>query len=265
MKTIQLKCNGCDTLFDKEKKEYTRQVKNGNTNFYCNLKCSWKYGGHPSRHTSTKLNCLFCNQLFESTTHKNSRKCCSLVCARKFSQSFVNTENTSKALKLYYKNNPIEKHTTFEDRKCLVCAGLFNIEIWKPKKTCSNKCYRKLMRINAITNPNCGGETNYKKIKYKDIWMDSTWEVEVAKLMDEKNIIWERSRKNHMFWWTDKDGIKRRYYPDFYLPKYNIYLDPKNKYKIKLDEYKMNQVIIENNVNLVWGLLPHIKETINKL
>jgi len=266
MRTIELKCSGCGITFNKPTNEYNRQLRKGRIFFYCNLNCSSKYTSDGRiKCKEIVSNCLFCKKLFLTTTHKKARKCCSLDCAKKQSQSFVNYTNISKTLKLYYKNNPIKKHITVENRKCKMCNVIFNIETWNPKKTCSDKCFRELLRKNSTFNPNCGGSTNYKKIKYKDIWMDSSWEVEVAKLMDDKNIIWERSRKNHMFWWTDETGTKRRYYPDFYLPKYNLYLDPKNKYKITLDEYKMNQVIKENNINLVWGLLPYIKETINNL
>ena len=65
--------------------------------------------------------------------------------------------------------------------------------------------------------------------------------------------------------WTDKDGNKRRYYPDFYLPDYNVYLDPKNRYLIKVDEYKINRVIKENGIKLCWGLLEDVKKEVDTL
>lgn len=94
--------------------------------------------------------------------------------------------------------------------------------------------------------------------------MDSSWEVEVAKFLDEKNIKWERSRKM-MFWWTDEKGSKRRYYPDFFLPEYNVYLDPKNKFLLIKDDFKLHQVIKENNISLIYGLKDHILEEIQKI
>jgi hypothetical protein len=83
--------------------------------------------------------------------------------------------------------------------------------------------------------------------------MDSSWEVNLAKWLDNNSIEWKRDRKIN-FIWTDICGKKRRYYPDFYLPKYNIYLDPKNKFKLKKDEYKLSRVILENNIKLIYGL-----------
>lgn len=95
--------------------------------------------------------------------------------------------------------------------------------------------------------------------------MDSKWEIELAKWMDANSIVWERDKKKHKFIWTDKDGNKRRYYPDFYLPSYNVYLDPKNKYLIEVDDYKINQVIRENKICLVWGLLENVKKEVDIL
>jgi hypothetical protein len=95
--------------------------------------------------------------------------------------------------------------------------------------------------------------------------MDSSWEVNLAKWMDKNNILWDRNKKKYMLWWTDSDGNKRRYYPDFYLPKYNVYLDPKNKYRMGLDEYKMKAVIKENGITLFWGLLDDVKKELDTL
>ena len=40
MKTINCECSVCGNAFDKELKEYNRQIKIGRTKFYCSLKCS---------------------------------------------------------------------------------------------------------------------------------------------------------------------------------------------------------------------------------
>jgi hypothetical protein len=40
MKTINCKCNTCGNTFEKELKEYNRQIRNGRDKFYCGLKCT---------------------------------------------------------------------------------------------------------------------------------------------------------------------------------------------------------------------------------
>lgn len=42
MKTIKLKCSNCGLEFEKEFKEYKRQIKNNRSKFYCTLSCSKK-------------------------------------------------------------------------------------------------------------------------------------------------------------------------------------------------------------------------------
>ena len=255
---ITITCKNCGDKCEKPLNEISRQKRNGRTKFYCSVSCS----AIDNNTVCVKIisKCLWCKEKFETTTHKKARKCCSSDCARRYSQSKVDYSKINYT-NCIGNNRPV----SMEHRKCIICPQKFEIPVWEPRKTCSKKCSIELMSRNARNNPNCGGETNYKKFKYNDIWMDSTWEVEIAKLLDSKCIEWERSRKKHMLWWTDDKGNRRRYYPDFYLPKYNIYLDPKNKYKSKIDRVKMESVIKENNVTLIWGLLSDVKEKIEKL
>ena len=247
MKQIELKCNGCGISFLKNKAEYNRQIKKGNSNFYCTSRCCGKStAGARIKHIEIERECLCCNKKFLSTTHKSHKKCCNITCAKRYSQSKIDVSTTSESLKKFYASQPKK------ELLCVICKIKF------PKKrnetkTCSRKCLSVLLSQNSAANPNCGGETNYKKFKYKDVWMDSSWEVNLAKWLDNNSIEWKRDRKIN-FIWTDICGKKRRYYPDFYLPKYNIYLDPKNKFKLKKDEYKLSRVILENNIKLIYGL-----------
>jgi hypothetical protein len=143
---------------------------------------------------------------------------------------------------------------------CEICKlpFLYKSKNTKDRKTCSDTCLRKLYSNNNRINPNCGGDTNYKKFRYKGIYMDSSWEVDMAKLFDDKKVMWIREPRKMTLFWTDLEGRKRRYHPDFFLPKYNLYIDVKNKYLLQKDDYKLKQVIKENKVSLIYG----IRETI---
>lgn len=63
-----------------------------------------------------------------------------------------------------------------------------------------------------------------KKIKYKDIYLDSSWEVIVAKYLDSLNIIWEKPTIGFNYIYDNNPHI---YYPDFYLPQYDRYIEVK--------------------------------------
>ena len=62
---------------------------------------------------------------------------------------------------------------------------------------------------------------------YKGIKLDSTYELRVAQILDKNNILWTRPESME---WFDTLGKRHNYFPDFFLVKQNIYLDPKNDY-----------------------------------
>jgi len=163
-------------------------------------------------------------------------------------------KKVSDARKEKYEKNPMF---------CQICKKILRYDI-RNNKTCGTNCYKEYLRKMAIENVNCGGETNYKTFVYKNIRMDSSWEVIVAKWMDKNKIGWIRDRKV-MFQWTDKDGKRRRYYPDFYVPSKNIYIDTKNKYLMSKDKYKLHQVIKEHKIKLISGDVKKVLVELQKL
>lgn len=119
--------------------------------------------------------------------------------------------------------------------------------------TCSQPCHNEQISRRTSANPNCGGETNYKRYRYKDVTMDSQWEVDIAIWLDERQIEWCRD-KRMVFSWQDPEGKQRRYHPDFFLPAFNVYLDPKNKYLIGQDRFKIETVMKTHGIHIIWGL-----------
>ena len=92
-----------------------------------------------------------------------------------------------------------------------------------------------------------------KKFKVTDsfgklVTLQSTFELLCSKLLNELNIKWIRPK-----------AIKydnRNYFADFYLPDFDVWLDPKNNYKAQLDAEKIEKVINQNNIKL-FVLLEH--------
>ena len=91
------------------------------------------------------------------------------------------------------------------------------------------------------------------------VMLESSWEFRVATRLDELQIKWIRPDPIP---WEDSSGKTRLYYPDFYLPGIDTYLDPKNPYCMKLDEEKMR--IISSQVQLIFGPIEHILNFIEK-
>lgn len=226
---------------------------------FCNSSCAAKYNNNIKSQTPKIGKCVLCGSMFE---YRNRKKKLCVDCYIK-QRNLKQLEYNKRLLNLIQNGTTQSDLKYIHTCKCVICGATF-LHINDKTKTCGIVCYKKLLSINSKNNTNCGGETNYRKYTYKNIFMDSSWELDIAKWLDEHNIDWQRTRKI-MFWWTDINGNKRRYYPDFYLPKYDLYLDPKNKYLLKKDDYKLNQVIKENHINLIYGHKDLILEKLSGL
>lgn len=114
--------------------------------------------------------------------------------------------------------------------------------------------FKKKMSLIAKNN-NLGGWCSSKKIPYKGVILQSSYELEFAKDLDKNNIEWERPKP---LYYT-LNGEKHRYYPDFYIKKLNVYADPKNDFLIEkvnpkigiCDREKIEIVSKENNVIII--------------
>lgn len=89
----------------------------------------------------------------------------------------------------------------------------------------------------------------YIKKDGTEVLLDSSWEEALAIRLDNLNVDWFRPEPIE---WIDKNGKKHNYFPDFYLPKYNIYLDPKNEqvYKISLEKIEQITKVLPNLIIL---------------
>ena len=63
-----------------------------------------------------------------------------------------------------------------------------------------------------------------KHYEYRGSKMDGSWELEVVKFLDSKNIQWIKPGKGIPYQWEGKTHL---YFPDFYLPEYNRYIEVK--------------------------------------
>lgn len=66
---------------------------------------------------------------------------------------------------------------------------------------------------------------------YKDFKFDSYWEVLFVQFLDKYNILWVRNNKDS-FEYTYQNS-SHKYYPDFYLPDYDLYIEVKGYFSDK--------------------------------
>lgn len=211
--------------------------------------------------------CLECGTVIPFGRGKNENKFCNQLCSAKYnmrkrsesgwSQSDYQKRRASETAKNRNSVSPLP-HTKIKFKICNQC----NISYTYPKpnstpsfcsKECRSKHYSIAASASSRNNPNCGGKRNSFRISYIDSFgsactLDSTYEFRFANILDKLQINWIRPK--HL-WYIGQDNLKHRYHPDFFLPDYNIYFDPKNDYLIQQDEWKINQVQNENGVRVV--------------
>ena len=113
---------------------------------------------------------------------------------------------------------------------------------------------KELLRQKALASPHRRLVRSIRPYTQKDgtvVQLDSSWEESLAKRLDEIDANWIRPAAIK---YTDHNNVSRNYFPDFYLPDYDVYLDPKNPYAIKAQMKKIecltkqikNLIIIES-------------------
>lgn len=78
---------------------------------------------------------------------------------------------------------------------------------------------------------------NRQRIEYKDSIFDSTWEFEFVKFLDFHNIKWVRNEHSFVYIFENSE---HRYFPDLYLPDYDLYIEIKGRV-IEKDKAKWEQ------------------------
>ena len=125
----------------------------------------------------------------------------------------------------------------------------------------------------ALENQNEKHFGRRRVFEYNGFKFISSYEVDVAKSLDENNIRWIQPKR---FPYKDLNGKLHYYTPDLYLLDYNIYVDPKNDFliehenpqfgykdvdKIKwVEEYNNIKVIVLNKEQLSWSVIKQLIE-----
>lgn len=98
---------------------------------------------------------------------------------------------------------------------------------------------KKLQREKALASPHRRLRKSVREYVKKDgtiVKLDSSWEEALAVQLDNLGVEWERPSPIK---WEDADGIYHNYFPDFYLPYHDIYLDPKNPHAVNIQKSKL--------------------------
>lgn len=193
---------------------------------------------------------VFCNKSCSAIYNNKNRKPRTIESKIKTAMSICKTMGVEYKPKKQRKQNHLisatkNGHPYTRVNQCTYCKKFFNSEK-RNSTTCSDKCF-----IDVKTKLNNRG----KKCTYRGIVFDSSWEKKIAVFLDSKGITWTRPEVSLQ--WFDCIGKQRKYFPDFYLPDHDIYLDPKNK-QVQKDQAEKLKYLNENYTNVIIGTLEEI-------
>jgi hypothetical protein len=125
--------------------------------------------------------------------------------------------------------------------------------VWKGRKHTEET--KQLIREKALASPH----RRLKKgtVEYKGTLLDSSWELELAKRLDELKIKWVRPDP---ITWVDNEGTPHNYFPDFYLEEYDLFLDPKNPQAVKAQKKKLNCLLTQYDNIVIIKTLQECKD-----
>ena len=147
------------------------------------------------------MNCEFCNEDYKPRGLKTHQLRCKKNPDRKeLSESTRKkiSENSRRQMTEFYKDDK-------------------NKDLWSDKML-------KAVRDNPDSYSKSNVSGRVKMYEINDTQVKGTWELEVAKFLNENNIKWTNDIKGINYYW---EGKNRLYFPDFYLPESDMYIEVK--------------------------------------
>lgn len=241
---IPFECECCGKTFYRPKNTAIRAIKGTKIVKYCSHQCAQKKRSEEVREERT----CKCGKIF-ITLKTESKKSCSLSCSN--SRPMSEEQKIKISLLQKGKTRP-EKPKPM--RICKRCSNTFQQPGYNHRVYCSEKCRQEASSERCKTIPGMCKNNNrhagwYESLIAGRVWLESSWEVICAKILDKYVIEWSRPKDG--FEWFDVLGRSHLYYPDFYLPAINLYLDPKNPFAQQRDAFKIADIIKRHGINLL--------------
>jgi hypothetical protein len=269
---LKLECEKCHEIIIKEKRAINYGIK-----------------GYDGRQNDLCKNCFYVNKivllkdichncLSEFEYRKSSKKNSEIkLCSKKCNQEHLSKCNKLKreeinkkvSLKLKGKKSPLKgtklKRTlqiNYSFEKCKNC-GIEFCNLIGRNKYCGKECLKQFFGSDAHRNKmsnalkgkagglrDGGGYSKvyeYININKQKMKLNNS-EIKIAKALDNLCLNWNRNING--FKYIDIYGKNRRYYPDFYIKDYDIYVEYKGFITEKM-EHKMKDALSKNNFDLL--------------
>lgn len=253
---ILLECENCHESFSRTKNVVCRGLKGTRAVSCCSPRC-----GHQLKTTrATVGRTCKCGKSFVTLRSEGVRSC-SQACANSRPMSEIQKRAISQALRA---SDRVQRGISPKKGTCKRCKTPFEYVARSRRLFCSLACHRMSESDRCKTIPGMCKNNNRHAGWYESpiagrVWLESSWEVRCAKILDKHRINWRRPKES--FEWTDIEGKSHRYHPDFYLPDRNLYLDPKNPHRQRMDAFKIAEVRKRHPIKLLVLSEQDIQET----
>ena len=190
----------------------------------------------------------------EHSGEYGSGRFCSVKCSRSYSTK-IGRENITN--KMIYTFSIKEKNKI--KILCKNCSLEFEVQTkYKNQKFCCKLClneYQKGKSKNGDYSKNGGFREKggrSKSIEYQN-WLGEKMklnieEIEVAKILDSLKIVWNRNWE--YFKYLDEKGNERKFYPDFYVKPFDLFIEYKGWLTDKM-RHKIKKSKEMNKFNLL--------------
>ena len=201
------------------------------------------------------------------------------MCSKSCNQCPANRKRNSQGGKLAYSSGirTVEKQYSIKKGVCSPQWRLTNPEKYAQSLKKQGASYSQNQKAGLTKNPWTGrkhsietkmkisakaGERNNGLIKTKyfevycpyineNVKVQGTWQLKYAEYLNQNKINWIRSRKINLKYRLHQDDYLHTYYPDFYLPDKDQYVEIKGYWwksqDGKIDDYKKMEKVIEYN------------------
>lgn len=178
------------------------------------------------------MNCRFCEKIckndnslrnHERLCHKNPDRTIVVSNFIKFNKKRkdLNIRGTNHFIKSKELGLPLPK-VSEETKKKISEASKKRVWTDEQKKKHSESMKNAVKNHpDSYTKNNVVGRV--KNLEYNGIKLKGKWELIVAQWLDENRVKWEHETKSFQYEWN---GL-RSYYPDFYLPDFDFYIEVK--------------------------------------
>ncbi len=172
------------------------------------------------------MKCQYCNKEFKDLISLKPHEIRCFLNPNKIEtkRNQETKDKISKSMKINHSNTGrIWKEETL--KKLKISTTKFNEIYWTDEK---RKEQSERMSKIAKEKPNSYSINNVsgraKIYEYNGFKLKGTWELDVAKFLDKENIKWTNKTNPFPYFWNEKWHL---YFPDFYLPDFNMYIEVK--------------------------------------